>query len=119
MNSFKSDIAIVGSGIAGALAAYTLVKNGLKVLLLEAGPEISSKQIIDRFTKTPFLDFSSGYPNEVWAPRPNLASGDDNYINYVNQKWNMSYLKNVGGNTWHWAGICARLLPSDFQMKRN
>lgn len=37
------DALVIGSGAAGSFAAMELTANGLSVLLLEAGPEISKK----------------------------------------------------------------------------
>ena len=37
------DAVVVGSGATGAVAAQTLAEQGLQVLVLEAGPELSAQ----------------------------------------------------------------------------
>jgi choline dehydrogenase-like flavoprotein len=45
---FDCDVAIVGSGISGALIAWTLARAGVKVIILEAGPTVNRVQGINR-----------------------------------------------------------------------
>ena len=40
------DAVVVGSGATGAVAAQTLAEQGLQVLVLEAGPELSAQQAL-------------------------------------------------------------------------
>ena len=54
INSYEA--IIVGSGATGGIAALTLAEQGVKVLILEAGPiikreESSSNEPIDTFTR--------------------------------------------------------------------
>jgi len=63
MKKFHADIVIVGSGIAGAICAYSLAKRGLSVIVLEAGPRINRHDIVSGFQSTHELDLSAGYPN--------------------------------------------------------
>ena len=37
---YSADVIIIGSGAGGAAAAYALAKRGLRVLILEKGPEL-------------------------------------------------------------------------------
>ena len=43
MTEKKYDALVIGSGAAGGFAVKTLTENGLDVLLLKAGPDISIK----------------------------------------------------------------------------
>jgi len=122
MKTLEADIVIVGSGIAGAISAYKLAQKGLSVLVLEAGPRIERKDVVKQFQDTHKLDFSSGFPNEDWAPRPDWGRADGDQ--YIDQSTNtdimrMEYLRVVGGTTWHWSANSIRLLPSEFKMKTN
>ena len=42
----KYDAIVVGSGAGGGMAAYILAKEGLKVCLIEAGPEYDPKEML-------------------------------------------------------------------------
>lgn len=109
-----ADVVIVGSGIAGALCAYQLAKHGIDVLLLEAGPAVDKSEVVTNFVGSANFDYSSGYPNEQWAPRPD----NDGYIHYLKSDFHygIEYLSQIGGTTLHWGATAMRLLPSDFEM---
>lgn len=112
-----ADVVIVGSGVAGALCAYRLARQGVKVLVLEAGPRLQREAIVKGFQDSPHLDFSAGYPNPDWAPRPDWGQGADAYIEQAGPVPNrMEYLRVVGGTTWHWSGSALRLRPEDFRL---
>lgn len=46
----KADVVIVGSGAGGAVAAYELAREGLDVVVLEAGPYVPSQQFTEKFS---------------------------------------------------------------------
>lgn len=114
-HKLSAEVVIVGSGIAGALSAFQLAKHDVDVLILEAGPEVDKAQIVEGFIKSANFDYSSGYPNEKWAPRPD----NNGYINYLQSDFNygIEYLSQTGGTTLHWGGTAMRMLPSDFEMQ--
>lgn len=112
------DVVIVGAGIAGGLAADSLTKAGLSVLVLEAGPTskgraVMMKQYYAAAAKTP----ESPYTDEPMAPRPDVLSLDAYYVQKGQMKFMSTYERRVGGTTWHWLGTSLRLLPTDFKMK--
>lgn len=112
------DVVIVGAGIAGGLAADSLTKAGLSVLVLEAGPTskgraVMMKQYFAAAAKTP----ESPYTDEPMAPRPDVLSLDAYYVQKGALKFMSTYERRVGGTTWHWLGTSLRLLPNDFKMK--
>jgi choline dehydrogenase-like flavoprotein len=116
-SALTADVVIVGSGIAGALCAYRLAQQGVTVLMLEAGPRLQREEIVAGFKATTQHDFSAGYPNPDWAPRPDWSKATDNYIVQTGPIENrMEYLRVVGGTTWHWAGSAVRLRPEDFRL---
>lgn len=45
-----ADVVIVGSGAGGAVSAYELAKRGFKVVVLEAGPYVPSRDFTENFT---------------------------------------------------------------------
>ena len=47
----KADVVVVGSGAGGAVTAYELARQGLDVIVLEAGPYIPSKDFGEDFNK--------------------------------------------------------------------
>ena len=114
----NAEVIIIGSGIAGAMAAYSLAKKGIKVIILEAGPRIDRAAVVHKFTQSYKFDFSSGYPNEDWAPRPDWDATEKPYFEHIGPvQAKMEYLRLVGGTTWHWSGFTPRLRPEDMKLK--
>lgn len=113
----RADVAVIGSGVAGALSAWTLAKKGLKVVIVEAGPRIERDTIVRAFTESHEFDFSSGFPNPAHAPRPDWNIKDPIIELAGPEKTMPEYLRVVGGTTWHWNAAAIRLLPTDFRTK--
>jgi choline dehydrogenase-like flavoprotein len=140
------DVAIVGSGFAGALIANELGKARKNVIILEAGagvpPNIneymrrfySASAKVPESPYTPEIfdqtDPNGGLndPNEVKAGRPTVLSlgpkgrfGDwtDPKQAYLIQKGPRPFASTydrVAGGTSHWLGTCLRFVPNDFRM---
>jgi choline dehydrogenase-like flavoprotein len=140
------DVAIVGSGFAGALIANELGKGRKNVIILEAGagvpPNIneymrrfySASAKVPESPYTPEIfdrtDPNGGLsdPNKVKAGRPTVLSlgpkgrfGDwtDPKQAYLIQKGPRPFASTydrVAGGTSHWLGTCLRFVPNDFRM---
>jgi len=102
MANEKVDVVIVGAGASGCLYASVLSKAGKKVVLLEAGPDWQSTDLIS---------------SDIWGRRikpsgiPFLLEGK-NPFGYVYQAgWG------VGGAALHYFANFPRLLPNDFKIK--
>lgn len=115
-DALTADVVIVGSGVAGALCAYRLAQQGVKVLVLEAGPRVTREAIVRGFQESPFLNLSAGYPNPAWAPRPDWGNAPDSLIEQTGDPNRLEYLRIVGGTTWQWSGSALRLRPADFRL---
>jgi choline dehydrogenase-like flavoprotein len=116
------DAVIVGSGAGGGMAAYVLAKAGLKICLLEAGPNydpaINSSQLKNSWESPrrgastkfrPFGDFDACYWGwEIDGEPFTHAPGD---------KWEWWRARMVGGRTNHWGRISLRFGPKDFKSK--
>lgn len=114
---YETDVAIIGSGLAGALLSYQLVIQGINVICLEAGAKINRLDTLQKFKSQPERDFQTPYDNLPHAPRPTGKSKDP-YVESVGKNdYNPSYVRGVGGTTWHWAGHAWRFLEEDFQEK--
>ena len=119
----KYDAVIVGSGAGGGMAAYVLSKAGLKVCLLEAGPEFdpakNSSQLKNPWdsprrgasTKMrPFGDFDASFWGwEIDGEPYTQTPGSDKF------EWWRARM--VGGRTNHWGRISLRFGPRDFKRK--
>jgi choline dehydrogenase-like flavoprotein len=113
----KTDVAIIGSGVSGAMIAHELSKSGVKVLMLEAGPRVSRESIFKKFTSEYIgQNLSAPYPNTKLAPRPDPIQQDNPYhLQTGSVPFNNGYLRLVGGTTWHWGAVAMRFLTNDFQ----
>ena len=113
----SADVIIVGAGIAGSLAAARLAASGLKVLVLEAGPRVDRGKAFEAFTNAPIKVPESPYPNTQFAPHPRSEKIDDYYVHDGPEKFRTTYLRQVGGTTWHWLGTTLRFVPDDFRLR--
>ena len=112
----NADVVVVGAGVAGALVAARLAASGVKVTILEAGPAVDRTKAVltfyDALVKVP----ECAYPNTRYAPHPRSDDLDAYYVQSGPQKFASTYLRQVGGTTWHWLGTCLRLVPDDFRL---
>ncbi len=116
MAALDTDVCIVGAGIAGALVASRLAASGVKVTLVEAGPRVDRGaavvQFYDALVKVP----ECAYPDTRYAPHPRSDQPDGYYVQSGPQKFASTYLRQVGGTTWHFLGTFLRLVPDDFRL---
>ena len=120
------DAVIVGTGATGGIAALTLAEQGIKVLMIEAGPllkreEASSHEPVDTLKRASSL-ISKKHKNQIqhpgyWKNNPDLYGSEKKYpYTYPKDKpflWTQG--KQVGGRSLTWGGITLRLSPSDFK----
>jgi choline dehydrogenase-like flavoprotein len=133
-NCIKCDVAIVGSGFAGALIANELSPKGISVVILEAGPGVQPNinDYMKRFYKAAVKVPESAYPPELFADPGKLAAGRPTSATLGPKSWQdpkQSYLiqkgprpfastyDRVAGGTSHWLGTSLRFVPRDFTMK--
>ncbi len=126
------DAVIVGSGVAGAVMANELSREGFEVLVLEAGPggELSTRgyeEHLDRFYTATEKDNNSPYaqnPNAAMPRSPQaraLRAGEPDTSGYLVQNGpfplDSTYVRTLGGTTMHWEAKALRMLPEDFHTR--
>lgn len=111
----NTDVVVIGSGIAGALVATALSRNGARVLILEAGQPVDRPQAVQNFWNAAIKVPECAYPPVPEAMHPTTDALNSWYRQTGPELFKSTYLKVVGGTTWHWLGTCVRLIPSDFQ----
>ena len=111
-----ADVVVVGSGVAGALLAERLAKAKLRVAVLEAGPRIDRAAAVARFLQAPVKVPESPYPRTPEADHPVSDNTGHWYRQSGPDQFKSTYIKAVGGTTWHWLGTCLRFLPVDLQL---
>jgi choline dehydrogenase-like flavoprotein len=120
--SKKYDAIIVGSGAGGGMAAYVLANAGLKVCLLEAGPNYDPRENSSQLKNPwdsprrgastkfrPFGDFDGCY----WG----WEIDGEPYTQREGSNWNWWRARMVGGRTNHWGRISLRFGPKDFKRR--
>src|SRR5271156_3380399 len=104
-----SVVVIVGSGAGGGTLGNELAQQGVKAVILEAGP------------RTEYTDFV----NDEWASFVQLAWKD---MRTTSGSWRVHknfpnlpawIVKSVGGSTVHWAGASLRLQEHEFRTATN
>ena len=114
------DVAIVGSGVAGAIMAARLAAGGLRVVVLEAGSEGKDRtDLVGQFakaaskgTRSPYDDVAD-HLSPVFSPESDAdyEQGDTRF------HFKSGYLRRLGGSSWHMLGNMPRHLPADFKMR--
>jgi choline dehydrogenase-like flavoprotein len=99
------------------LVAYRLAQAGAQVLVLEAGPTISRAEALANYRNAVVRVPEAPYPDTFYAPRPTVADLEGYYVQEGPVFFKSTYVRRVGGTTWHWLGTTLRHLPADFQMQ--
>jgi choline dehydrogenase-like flavoprotein len=98
----KADVVIVGSGASGSLLAAKLAQAGKRVVVLEAGPELTLDDL---------------YSSQIWSRRlkwggpVSESSGEHPIALNFNQGWG------TGGAALHHYAVWLRLHPEDFAVR--
>ncbi|WP_108484792.1 GMC family oxidoreductase [Oceaniglobus ichthyenteri] len=116
-NDITTDILIIGTGVAGAIAGAKLAQKGLKVAFLESGKRIDRFDAVQTFWDAKIKVPESPYPNDPTAPHPLTHRIEDYYQQMGPENFKSTYIKVVGGTTWHWLGTTLRNVPADFKLK--
>jgi glucose dehydrogenase len=86
------DVCIIGSGFAGAILGESLVRRGVKTVVLESGPDPRGT-VDSRFSELEVFRTSGPIEYPVASTR----------------------FRGLGGTSWLWGGFCTRLHPIDFE----
>jgi len=114
----KYDFVIVGSGVAGALLAHEFARAKFRVAILDAGGVVERGEALSRYREALVRDLTAPYPRWPWTPIPDAGNAEVYFGKNSNASYRPSYLKQVGGTTWHWTGMTPRFLPADFELRR-
>ena len=109
----SADVIVIGAGAVGGMMAWQLATQGAKVLLLEAGPRIERATAVKHFYDSAVKGPNSPYPNQDYAPHPMHAH--DYMVQAGPDVFGGSFMRAVGGTTWHWTGFATRFRPNDFK----
>ena len=119
------DAIVVGSGATGGIAALTLAEKGIKVLVIEAGPQVKRNEASNHEPKSTFKRLSgiltkkhanqSQHPG-YWKNNPNLYANELIHPYEFPEKkpflWTQG--KQIGGRSLTWGGITLRFSSEDF-----
>ena len=117
MNRIDAQVVIVGSGFVGSIVAEKLSAQGIKVAILEAGPRVDRGEALKRFLKTLIKVPESPYVTSQDVDFPLAHNPGIWYRQAGPDPFKSTYLKVVGGTSWHWLGTTVRFVPNDFRMK--
>ncbi|HEX7416598.1 MAG TPA: GMC family oxidoreductase [Steroidobacteraceae bacterium] len=105
--SDEGAVVIIGSGAGGGTLAHELTRNGIKVVLLEAG----KRQSLATFSQVP----GEAFGQLTWLdPRTNTGSWSAAHDFPTLPAW---HCKTVGGTTVHWTGATPRLSATEVRAK--
>jgi len=117
---------VVGSGATGGMVALTLAHQGIKVLVVEAGPILKREEVTNNEPQATFQRISKIISKKIkhqsqhpgyWKNNPNLYANEIKYpYTYPEKKpflWTQG--KQYGGRSLTWGGITLRLSQQDFE----
>ncbi|MFC6864101.1 GMC family oxidoreductase [Halomicroarcula sp. GCM10025817] len=110
--SANADVCVIGSGVAGALVAYTLASRGHGVVVLEAGRRFGPSNRLQQMEESLRPSSSSRDVWEMGGERDRFSSSGDVFYGLNNTR-----VKAVGGTTLKWLGISPRFHEKDFEME--
>src|SRR5207247_7070425 len=90
---------------------------GLKVLIPEAGPRVHRAAALEQYRGALIKILECPYPNAPHAPRSRSDQPDSYYLQNGPDKFESTYLRQVGGTTWHWLRTTLRFVPDDFRLR--
>src|SRR6516225_7960176 len=98
MSADDTDVLIIGAGACGSLMASKLAKNGMSVVVLEAGK---------RFDRAADLANSEANGAKIMWTEPRVYAGKHGVVPKAGV--------GVGGGTLAWLGVMPRFHPHDFR----
>lgn len=111
------DICLIGSGAGAGPIAYELAKAGKKVIILEKGPWIKTKDYVkDEITATRRSVYTSNLQDEFHELEEKTQNGDwKSSLTFKSSRdfWNGNC---VGGSSNFMSGFFSRLKPKDFRL---
>ena len=125
MNISPYDAIVVGTGATGGIAALTLAEQGIKVLVIEAGPQFKRHEASNHEPKNTFKRLSGVLTKKhahqcqhpgYWKNNPNLYSNERKhpYKYPPNKPFFWTQGRQYGGRSLTWGGITLRLSPNNF-----
>jgi gluconate 2-dehydrogenase alpha chain len=108
-----TDVALVGLGAAGGIAAHVLTEAGLEVVALEAGPRLDASLMTSDEIRNDVRGWLSQpkamHEIPTWRSSGSEAAGPS--------PWPMLMVNAVGGSTVHYPGLSIRLNPWNFESR--
>ncbi len=117
MKRIEVQVVVVGSGFVGSIVAEKLTAKGVKVAILEAGPRVDRGKAVERFRNALIKVPESPYVTSEKVEFPLAHNPAIWYRQAGPDPFKSTYLKVVGGTSWHWLGTAVRFVPNDFRMK--
>ena len=129
MISRPYEVIVIGSGATGGVAALTLAEAGIRVLVVEAGPQFSVPQVMGSEPINTFNRITGVISGEkriqaqhpgYWKANPLLYANEkeNSYTHPIDAPFIWTQGKQVGGRSLTWGGITLRLSQSDLKAAR-
>tara|TARA_Y100001968_G_scaffold224731_1_gene207439 strand:- start:80 stop:1723 length:1644 start_codon:yes stop_codon:yes gene_type:complete len=123
------EVVIIGSGSTGGIAALTMAKAGIRVLVIERGPELELKEAIGtepcNMIRRLVGVTTGNYQNQpqhpgFWKSNPLLYANKkaNPYTHPTKAPFMWTQGNQVGGRSLTWGGITLRLAKEDFEASK-